>query len=719
MDLSLEYSPWLLLGALVVAAGLSYWTYRKTLPSLALGWRLGLGSLRFLSLALLLFLLLQPVLRQLNESTEPPVLAVLVDHSESLQVVTRDNDSASAATAREALRPVLSSATDDLTVGSASAFAFDQDLRAAGPLDSLAFDGARTNIGAALEQVPAELQDANLQGVLLISDGQYTTGQSPLRVADRYPVPIHTVTVGDTARQRDLQVRRVVTNDIGYTDSEVPVRALLQAEEIAEQPVRVTLRSGDSLVAETEVRLPGGTAEVPVDLSFRPQTPGLTQLSVEAAPVPNEATTRNNVRSTSLRVLDQKRQVLLLGAAPSPTFTAVRRVLAEDANTRLTARIPRRDGSFYGGPLPDTLDRYDAFVVAGFPSDPVPAAATQRVADVLTEDGLPTLFFLDRQTDLTAWTDAFGSLLPARPSSESLDLTPGTARLGEAARSHPVFETDASLDLFAELPPLHVPGTAWSPAPDAEVLATARADAGPDEAPLLILRERAGQRTSLFLGTGTERWATLPPSLASADPLWPALVSNVLRWAAAQDQDQPVQVRPVASQFDGAEPVELTGQVYDESMAPVASATVDVTVTDSTGSEYSYVMDPAGDGRYDLDVGTLPEGPYDYRAVARRSGTVLGRDQGEFSVGALRVEYQASRADPVLMRQIAARAGGRAYDPATLSSLASDLAASSSFAAETVTNPTETELWRQWPFLALVLLLLATEWTLRKRLGLS
>ena len=718
MNLFFESSPWLLAATLVVAAGLTYWTYRETTPALNSEWRLFLGGLRFLSLALILFLLLEPVIRQLNESTEPPLLAVLVDDSQSMQLVSTENDSASASTARSSLRPVLSSITEDLDEGTSQSFAFDQDLRAVSALDSLAFAGSRTNIGAALEQLPAETQNENLRGVVLISDGQYNAGQTPLRVADRYPVPIHTVTVGDTAHQRDLQVRRIATNDVGYTDSEVPVRATLQDERVDEQPVRVALYAGDSLVAETNVRLPGGTAEVPVDLSFRPQTPGRRQLSVRVSSVPGEATTRNNTRSTSLRVLDRKRQVLLLGAAPSPAFTAVRRVLDANADTRVTARVPRRDGSFYGGPFPDTLDRYDAIVAAGFPSDPVPPETTQRVADVLS-DGMPTLFFLDRQTDVATWTEAFGARLPARPPDAALQWTSGPMQLGARARSHPIFETDASLDLFAELPPLQIPAAPWSPTPDAEVLATAQSEAAPDGAPLLILRERAGRRTAMLLATGTERWTRLPPSLSAADPLWSDLVSNLVRWTTTQTQDRQARVRPVASRFEGDEPVEFEGQVYDESMTPVSSAAVEVTVSDSTGTEYSYVMDPAGNGQYELDVGSLPEGTYNYRAVARRSGSAVGRDQGTFSVGALQIEYQATRADPVLMRQIAERSGGRAYRPSSLSTFASDLASSSSFTAEVASNPTETELWRQWPFLALLLLLLATEWTLRKRLGLS
>mgnify|MGYP000453351142 CR=1 FL=1 len=186
-----------------------------------------------------------------------------------------------------------------------------------------------------------------------------------------------------------------------------------------------------------------------------------------------------------------------------------------------------------------------------------------------------------------------------------------------------------------------------------------------------------------------------------------------------EDDDRQVRVQPATATFEGDEPVTFTGQVYDGSMTPVSEATVDVTITDSTGTEYPHSMTPLGNGRYDLAVGSLPEGTYQYEAIARYSGRTLGQDQGQFSVGALRLEYQQTRANPVLMRQIAARSGGRAYTENETTTFANDLSTSSTFSPTTVTNTTEAELWRTSFFLAVILALLAAEWTLRKRFGLT
>ncbi|MFB6273189.1 MAG: hypothetical protein ABEL51_09880 [Salinibacter sp.] len=721
MVFSFGYSPWLLLLCVTVAGGLTYWSYRSTVPSLSPGWRGLLGGLRFLALALICFLLFEPVFRQIQSIERPPVLAVLVDDSESMQVVTAGDQSPSVGTARDSVQPILEALSSDDRPGSARFFAVGKTLRPlSGPtIDSLQFDASRTNLASALQAVPEELQASNLKGIVLVSDGQYNTGRNPVREAGRSPVPIYPVTVGDTAQQRDLRLRSVATNDRAYLDSEVPVRATLTATQGGGEAVTVTLEQEGTTLDRQQVRLPTGTGEVSVDLTFRPEAAGLQRLTVRATPLADEATTRNNAQTFSLRVLESKRRVLLLGAAPSPNFTALRRVYARNADTKVTARVPISDGSFLGGELPEDLSSFDAVVCAGFPSAAVPTDVVERIAGLI-DDGTPALFFLDRQTDVSAWSQHFGSALPATPGASGSGFVKAPFRPVESERQHPIFRIEnADLSLFERLPPLRVSAVNWTPSPDARVLATAVRPSTSASEPLLVVRRRAGQRTGALLGTGVWRWALLPASLEPADPLWPGLASNLLRWVTTETDDSPVRVRPTTPTFDGGEPVSFTGQVYNESMQPVPDATVEVTVTDSSGTDYPYTMEPLGQGRYTLDAGTLPEGTYRYEATAQRKGEKLGTDQGTFSVAPLRLEYQSPRADPVLMRQIATQSGGTAYTPETVDQLPDDLARRSSFSSEVVQQSTEAELWRSLFFLVAILLLLAGEWTLRKYLGLS
>ncbi|MEL6705997.1 MAG: hypothetical protein AAFP15_17140, partial [Bacteroidota bacterium] len=69
---------------MLAGLGLAMFTYRRSVPS-PQGGRLGLlVGLRSIALALVLFLLFEPIWRSVTRSEEPPVLAVLVDDSQSL-----------------------------------------------------------------------------------------------------------------------------------------------------------------------------------------------------------------------------------------------------------------------------------------------------------------------------------------------------------------------------------------------------------------------------------------------------------------------------------------------------------------------------------------------------------------------------------------------------------------------------------------------------------
>jgi p-aminobenzoyl-glutamate transporter AbgT len=71
------------------------------------------------------------------------------------------------------------------------------------------------------------------------------------------------------------------------------------------------------------------------------------------------------------------------------------------------------------------------------------------------------------------------------------------------------------------------------------------------------------------------------------------------------------------------------------------------------------------------------------------------------------------------MEQIAQRSGGTAHTPSTLDALLQSVTQAASFQPQVVEESAETELWHAWMFLAVILLLLAAEWTLRKRYGLA
>lgn len=719
MTISLGSSALLLIVCLALAAGLTYWMYRETTPPVSQGRQLLLGGLRFLALGLVLFLLFEPIVRQLDEDTRPPVLAVLADDSQSLRVTAGSTAVDENESENIPLHATIQRLRDSGIDGELRFFGFGQSLRALpadAPADSLRFDQPRTDVASALDAVREELQNANLRGIALVSDGQYNTGRNPLYLAERSSVPIHTVVVGDTTRRRDLQVRRITTNDIAYVDTELPIQVGLRAEGAEGEQVHVELLHEGEPISTTQTRLPEGTAEVPVDLSYTPSSTGLQRLVVRVSRLDNEVTYRNNEKAFTVRVLESKRRFLVLGAAPSPNFASTRRLLERNANTEIVPFVPQQGGSFYQGELPDDLSDFDAVVLAGFPSSAVPANTVQRVAE--ETESLPLLVLIDRQTSPQLLAQHFGDRLPVTLEEPRSSFIDATMQPAEQHRQHPILSVpEQARGLWERLPPLQHNESRWTPSPDARTLATAQVRGMDLSEPMLVIRSRAGERSAALLATGTWRWANLPEDLDAGASLWPALLSNMVEWVTIREDTRSVQVEPVQETFPGNQPVEFTGQVYDESLNPVSDAAVTVNVTAPDGTRYPYDMNAVGNGRYVLEIGSLPEGAYRYEAEAQQDGAALGSDQGQFAVGGLTLEYQNTRADATLLRQIAFRSGGTFHTADQVEGLADHLTTSEQFQAEIVTEERDFELWHMGPLLIVVVVLLGAEWTLRKRSG--
>ena len=707
MDLDLAFPPALLALCAVAATTLAVWSYGRSTPPVT-GWRRALlTALRAAALALVLVLAFDPIWTRITESGEPPLLAVLVDASESLTLGT------TGAPPSERVRAALAGLPGDDAL---RFYTFDGEASPRGPAlppESLRFAGERTDIAAALGRVEADFAGRNLRGVVLVSDGRSTDGRNPAYLAERFPVPVYTAVAGDSLSSRDVRLARVATNEIAYAGSPLPIRAGVRAVGYAGQRATVTVSEGGRALGQQAVTLADG-GEASVDLTVTPGSPGLRRYTVTVVPLAGEATTRNNSRTVAVRVLDDTRRVLLLAAAPSPDLTALRAALEADRSLDVTVRTQRSRGAFYEGPFPPALDRFDVVVLAGYPGAAADAGATERLAGAI-EGGLAAVFVLTRQTDLGRLA-SLGSVLPVGPSQPRPGFVAATLAVTPAGAEHPVLDLGVEGGRLRALPPLAVSPTRWQLQPGARVLATVRRGATAIDVPLLAVRQSGQVRTAALLGAGSWRWRTLPDDLADLRPAYPALVDRLVRWTTAARDRRPVRVRADRTLFGERERVTFTGQVYGEDVAPIEDAAVAITLRGS-GAPTRIAMRPVGNGRYVADAGVRPAGSYTFTAEATRGAAALGQDRGTFGVGALAAEFREPGADLGLMRQVAFRSGGAPVGLDTLGAFVRSLRTSGRLADRPFTREDETPLLTLPWLLAVAIALLAVEWVLRKRFG--
>ena len=160
----------------------------------------------------------------------------------------------------------------------------------------------------------------------------------------------------------------------------------------------------------------------------------------------------------------------------------------------------------------------------------------------------------------------------------------------------------------------------------------------------------------------------------------------------------------------------LQGRIFDQSYRPLDRAQVKVTAwkkDESEGARVAGDLFASGrrDGSYRGELPALAPGEYQYRAEVSLGGQPIGEDEGRFLVEEYSLEFERIELNEPLLREIARASGGRYFPLAEAGELPEELP----LLSREVSGRREVELWNHPLVLAALIVLLAAEWTLRKK----
>ena len=711
--LSFAESVFLLIALVAAATLFSLWTYRRTVPEITRARRAVLVTLRSGALAVLLFLIFEPVLNLQRSEEIAPRVAVLLDDSRSMTV--EDGGVARGNLMREF---VSSSAYRDLQGGGEkSPWLFGGKafpMQEVTP-DSLGFTGVETDIGRALQQVYDAEAARNLRAVVLVTDGVFTAGKNPLYAAEALGVPVHVVAVGDSTEKKDILVGRVLANSVAYLESTLPVDVTVRSAGFEGGRTRVTLTDGSREIGSETIELRPGTNEYPLRFTYTPEEEGVRKLTVRVGALAGELTERNNSRAFFVKVLKSRMNVVIVAGAPSPDVSLLQRELKKDRNIRTSLFVQRGGGGWYEGtPEAKTFLDADVVVLAGFPTSRTDIGVLRQVAEAMEKKAVPLLFLPSRTTDYATLKIGLDAALPFDILQTRPNETEVFFERSEAARLNPVVATGIAAESWSKLPPLFKTESSFRVRPGAEVLGTMKLNNISFNEPLLLTRRLGRSKVLAWTAYGLWRWELAYDVQNGEVP--GRLLSNAVRWLTTREDDKKVRITPAKEFFDSGEEVEILAQVYNDSYEPVDNAAVRVTVTHAQETR-ELLLSPLGAGRYSGMLDVTEEGDYSFSGNAELDGQSLGTDKGRFAVGELNIEFQDTRMNNVLLRQIAAATGGRYFTVGDTDGLPAAVSSSGSFAPADRLIKSDIQLWNLVWLLALAVLLFAIEWYLRKQAG--
>ncbi len=395
--------------------------------------RLFLSALRGLAAGLILFLLLDPVLTAFQVRPSEKTVAVVFDNSQSMKI--RHGDDANRGELfREAydaddgrLRKELSKRFE------IAYFGFGQHAYRISTPEALSYDGSKSHLRQAIDEIQRDIGAEKLAGIILLSDGveQMATPSPEEQVSPKVPVIAATL---PEVSWREFEVGNFATPQIDFTDAPVILDVPIRGKGLAGREVDVELMetlSGPGnerpkTLQTRTVRFDGPDDHQRARFEFKPESEGDVLYTVRGklANTPDSASglesvvmaggdvvPENNRQSFLLNVHPEKYKIFYFSGRPNWENAFVRRALAEERQLAFTShiRISEAERRFvfrgrqsslsnrlFEGFDPDEVEppRYDEAVFLRFGSD----------AESMSE-GYPTRESDLFDYDLVIWSD--------------------------------------------------------------------------------------------------------------------------------------------------------------------------------------------------------------------------------------------------------------------------------------------------------------------------
>ena len=717
--------------AVVVGLGMAYWQYARATTVVTGPLQYLLTGLRGLTIATALFVLLVPLVRLERTIDIPPEVLIYIDNSASVRVTAAGRDSA----LQESIEAVETLFTTvDIP---RKTYLFGGQVAGQTTLPDSFFTASETRMDAVMEHAVRHSGAGDVRAVVIAGDGRFTSGRSPVGLARELSLPVYTLVLGDTLQEPDARVVDLAASRFAYVGGTIQVDAALDVRGMQGQTIPVSLAFNGAIVADSLVQIDGPLVRLPLSFTIEAASVGRAQLDLVIEPDTLDSQAANNAAQTSIDILDRRRRVLLVAGGPTPDAGFVRRVLELNPDLAVETRIQRDARQFYEGPLADVTGTIDAAIVIGFPSaDTDPDLVASVAAQLETTQ---VAFMWDGQVD-AARLGPLVRFLPAQLTTNRPTEQPVSLAWSGSATTHAI-SRDGLLDAFdrPDLSPLSYTEGRWTPMRGAEVLATVEIQGVPVPDPLIVAQRRSGRRSVALLASGWWQWGLLPDGSGGATSPATVLLNEIIGWITAPEEDKPVRVRAAQSRFASNEVITIRADVSDEELRPISTAQVQVTVertpaeasqgstagdttqvpTDTDFRPQTLLLTTQGDGRYQGRIAGLPDGAYNLTGRASEGDRAIGSDEASFSVGGLTVEYLETTADAALMDELARRTGGTRFFARDVDQLIQAVAQTGNLAPRQTTEIKRIEPRRITWFLVVMILLLSTEWFLRKKNGLS
>lgn len=723
----LSSSSIMVLGLFIVAVtGVLCWlAWHRSGYRMQTGW---LELLRFVLVCLVVVTLNQPEWLKIQPPDQRSTLAVLWDQSKSMQtrdVFDNQDLSGERKSRAETLQPLMSeevwkpSDATDLNV------IFEPFSSQLDPAEEA------TDLNAGLSHVLDN--QANLRGVVLLSDGDWNVGNSPVEAATRFRmkgVPVFAVGVGSKVPLPDIELVRMDAPTFGVTNKQLRIPFVVRSTLGQDRDVSVTLSVNDEATVTKVVRFPA-MSQAQDNIVWTPPATENYTLNLRIARDAEELIPENNEISAPISIREEQLRVLVIESYPRWEYRYLRNALERDPGVEVTCLLFHPElpnvggGRTYIKRFPDAreLSRFDVVFLGdvGVKEDQLTIEQTRELRKLVSAQASGLVFMPGRSGSHDTLiggplADLYPVVLdPATPQGVGSNMQGYFALTASGQRSLLTRLGDTDQDngeVWRKLPGFFWYTGVKRAKAGTETLAVHDQVATASGRVPLIVTKTFGAGKVLFMGTDSAwRWRH-----GVEDRYHYRFWSQVARWMAyrrqmAQSEAIRLFYSPDRPNVDDV--LTLNANAIDNVGGPLDSGSVVVQAISPSGKTQTIRLQPGTEDLAGLFVGSfVPKEPGNYRLVASSSETGASV-QTDLSVQGLNREQQGRLARFDVLDEIAKITEGTLVSVSEVPSLLEHLAA----LPEPAPTVHRTRLWAHPIWAGILVFLLGAFWVARKMNG--
>ena len=622
-----------------------------------------LFAIRTIFIGILAFLLLSPLVKSFTNTTENPIVIIAQDVSESIADSTFE---------------LLSNLSSQLTDFDVHKFSFTEDVKSGFQTSNI---GLKTDYSSLFSDIENRFSNRNVAGVILASDGCYNSGNNP--IFRKFDFPIYSIALGDTSAKQDVLVQKVTNNDIVFLGNILTLEVAVAAVKLkGKKSTLSVLNKGIELYSE-QILFDSNDDYRVINIKLEAKDIGLQAYKIVLSEVEGEKNIENNTFTTYIDVIDSRYNLLILKDKSHPDLASYISAIEKNKNYKIEIKNIDEVNHF---------NKYQLVVLSG----------VSQIPSSLIDENIPLILFGSHNFSSNLSSVKFVQ----KGSNEEIRV------VQNELFSKFIFSPDL-LNLTRNAPPLYGVFGKYELNVNIDIVLKKKIGAIITESPLLFIEEVENRKVAFFTAEGWWKWKLYDYSINENNDAFNELFSKLTQYLLLQEDKSKFRIyyeKQVAEYSN----ILFDANLYNDSYELINNKEIALEIKNESGEEFNFQFSKEKQG-YFLDIGILENGYYSFVAKVVGSSVVKS---GVFEVKKIQLELMNLVANHGLLFKISELSNGKLFYINEIDLLSEELNKSSKNQKLIYSKEKLTSLINIPLILLILLLLISTEWFVRKYNGL-